>query len=121
MIAKRERGKLERQLVASLTDACEQAKAEVPGFVWLTHCVDYQHFPDSLVVIWVFDTDAHLASALKGDAKQRLHELTASALAEAGVALDSVARHIDFDSEQACQRAHGGDWQRRLRSRAVRH
>lgn len=31
MIAKRERGKLERQLVASLTEVCEQAKAEVAG------------------------------------------------------------------------------------------
>ncbi|RUR33102.1 hypothetical protein [Vreelandella nanhaiensis] len=121
MIAKRERGKMERQLGASLTDACEQAKADVPGFVWLTHCVDYQHFPESLVVIWVFDTDAHLALALKGDAKQRLYELTASALAEAGVALDSVTHHIDFDSEQACKRAHDGDWQRRLRSRTARH
>lgn len=121
MIAKRERGKLERQLVASLTDACELAKAEVAGFVWLTHCVDYQHFPESLVVIWVFDTDAHLASALKGDAKQRLHDLTASAVSNAGVALDSVSHHIDFDSEQACQCTHGGDWQRRLRSRAARH
>ncbi|WP_235040495.1 hypothetical protein [Vreelandella profundi] len=120
MIAKRERGKLERQLIASLTDACEQAKVEVAGFVWLTHCVDYQHFPASLVVIWVFDTDAHLASALKDD-KQRLHDVTANALAEAGVALDSVTHHIDFDSEQACQRSHGGDWQRRLRSRAARH
>lgn len=121
MIAKRERGKLERQLVTSLTDVCEQAKSEVAGFVWLTHCVDYQYFPESLVVIWVFDTDAQLASALKGNAKQRLHDLTASALAEAGVVLGSATRHIDFDSEQACQRSHSGDWQRRLRSRAVRH
>lgn len=122
MIAKRERGKLERQLVASLTDVCEQAKAEVAGFVWLTHCVNYQHFPKSLVVIWVFDTDAHLTSALKSDAKQHLHDLTAIALAEAGVMLDSsVTCHIDFDSEQACLRAHGGDWQRRLRSRTARH
>ncbi|MCW4150525.1 hypothetical protein OM427_13420 [Halomonas sp. 18H] len=121
MIAKRERGKLERQLIAALTDACEQAKAEVVGFVWLTHCVDYQNFPASLVVIWVFDTDAHLASALKGGDKQRLHDLTANALVDAGVAVDSVSQHIDFDSEQSCQHTHGGDWQRRLRSRAARH
>lgn len=37
MIAKRERGKLERRLVASLTHACEQAKPLLPGFCWLTH------------------------------------------------------------------------------------
>ena len=71
MIAKRERGKMERQLVASLTQACEQAKPLLPGFCWLTHQVDYTRFPDSLVVTWVFDTHANLANALKGHARRQ--------------------------------------------------
>lgn len=79
MIAKRERGKLERRLVASLTHACEQAKPRLPGFCWLTHEVDDQRFPESLVVTWVFDTHAHLAQALKGDARRHIDELTAAA------------------------------------------
>ncbi|MEA2116853.1 hypothetical protein [Halovibrio sp. HP20-50] len=121
MIPKRERGKVERKLIASLTHACEQAKPQFQGFAWLTHRVDYLHFPDSLLITWVFDTDAHLAQALKSEAKQRLHELTASALAEADVAIDDISQHIDFDSEQACQRTHNGDWQHRLKSAAVSH
>ena len=121
MIAKRERGKLERRLVASLTHACEQAKPLLPGFCWLTHEVDYQCFPESLVVTWVFDTHAHLAQALKGDARHHIDELTAAALAEAGVEVGDASRHLDLDSEEACQREHGGDWQRRLDSKPTRH
>ncbi|UYG00380.1 MULTISPECIES: hypothetical protein [unclassified Halomonas] len=121
MIAKRERGRVERALVDSLTRACEEAKFELDGFVWLTHEVDYGHFPASLRVIWVFDTDAHLAQALKGEGQQRLEALTTVALEEAGVAIETPARHIEVDSEQACARTHGGDWRRRLRDKGVKH
>ncbi|MEC9481853.1 MAG: hypothetical protein UMU75_00830 [Halomonas sp.] len=121
MIAKRERGKMERQLVASLTQACEQAKPLLPGFCWLTHQVDYTRFPDSLVVTWVFDTHANLANALKGDARRQVLDLTADALGDVGLDVGDVSRHVATDSEEACQREHGGDWQRRLRTTAVRH
>ncbi|PRY66902.1 hypothetical protein B0H98_101904 [Vreelandella songnenensis] len=116
MLAKRERGKIERRLVTSLTAACENNKSHIPGFEWVTHQVDYTRFPMSLMVIWVFDTDAHLSEALKSDVRQRLHDETAAALIEAGVMVNDVSAHIDFDSEQACRRQHGGDWQRRLTS-----
>ncbi|MGK9546088.1 hypothetical protein O6486_23965, partial [Salmonella enterica subsp. enterica] len=56
---KRDTARLERRLVATLTEACETAKAEIPGFEWLTHTVDYAAFPQSLRVIWVFDTRAN--------------------------------------------------------------
>jgi hypothetical protein len=36
---------IERRLIATLTDACETAKTEIPGFDWLTHTVDYTAFP----------------------------------------------------------------------------
>jgi hypothetical protein len=121
MIAKKERGKLERRLAASLTHACEQAKPLLPGFCWLTHEVDYQRFPESLVVTWVFDTHPNLANALKGDARRCINDLTAEALAEAGVDVGDASKHLDFDSEDACQREHGGDWQRRLRTKPTRH
>nr|WP_228160601.1 hypothetical protein [Marinobacter bohaiensis] len=121
MISKREQGRMERRLIASLTHACEDAKPLLPGFCWLTHSVDYQHFPDSLVVTWVFDNDANLASALKSDAEQRIHQLTADALDEAGVDVTDIARHVDLDSEEACQRVHGGNWERRLEARPVKH
>lgn len=51
--ASRDHARIERRLIAALTDACEIAKTEMPGFEWLTHTVDYHAFPQSLRVIWV--------------------------------------------------------------------
>jgi len=120
MTAKREHSRTERKLVATLTHACEQATYQLPGFEWLTHRVDYQHFPHSLVVTWVFDTSANLSKALNSDAKQLMLALTATALAEAGVGIRDITQHVDFDSEQECLRTHNGDWKRRLRSTTTR-
>ncbi|MGU0799789.1 hypothetical protein ACSETL_32560, partial [Pseudomonas aeruginosa] len=54
--SKRDHARIERRLIASLTDACEAAKAEIVGFDWLTHEANYQAFPQSLRVIWVGDS-----------------------------------------------------------------
>lgn len=121
MIPKRERGKMERLLVSSLTYACDLAKPILPGFCWLTHRVDYQHFPDSLKVIWVFDTHASLSEALKGHARGQILDLTAEAFASSGIVIADVSHHVDFDSEEECQRTHGGSWPLRLRSRTGHH
>jgi len=111
---KRDIARLERRLVATLTEACETAKAEIPGFDWLTHTVDYASFPQSLRVIWVFDTRANKDNALASGADQRMRELTAAALHDAEVAAVNIDRCVRFDSEQACSAQHGGDWRRRL-------
>ncbi|XVJ47270.1 hypothetical protein ACDZ94_22580 [Pseudomonas sp. UBT] len=111
---KRDNARIERRLVATLTEACEIAKAEIPGFDWLTHTVDYAIFPQSLRVIWVFDTRANLDHALATGAEQRMRELTAAALHDAEVAPVPMERCVRFDSEEACSAQHGGDWRRRL-------
>ncbi|MFL1503832.1 hypothetical protein ACI77J_21255 [Pseudomonas sp. O64] len=111
---KRDIARLERRLVATLTEACETAKAEIPGFDWLTHTVDYAAFPQSLRVTWVFDTRANQDHALATGADQRMRELTAAALHEAEVTAVNIDRCVRFDSEQACSAQHGGDWRRRL-------
>lgn len=108
--------RLDKQLVRHLTRACELAKSELAGFQWLTHQLDARAFPDSLQVVWVFDTDAHLAQALRAGGEQTMRGLTEEALDAAGVKLDAIDQYVDFDSEQACQRSHGGDWGARLRA-----
>ncbi|WP_224798455.1 hypothetical protein [Idiomarina abyssalis] len=47
--------KLEREIIRELTQVCEVAKFEHEGFIWLTHEVDYQRFPQSLKVTLVFN------------------------------------------------------------------
>lgn len=113
-LSKRESAHLERRLVATLTEACETAKAEIQGFEWLTHTVDYNAFPQSLRVIWVFDTRVNKDLALSSGADERMRELTAAALHEAEVDAVRLDRCVHFDSEEACRAQHGGDWGLRL-------
>jgi len=110
---KRELARIERRLIATLTDACETAKAEIQGFTWLTHTADLNAFEATLKVIWVFDTEAdkHLAFT---QAKARIFELTTTALREADIDFSPSERNVGFDSEQACMRSHGGNWRERL-------
>jgi len=116
-LSKRDQAHIERRLVATLTEACETAKAEIVGFQWLTHIVDYARFPASLKVVWVFDTLANREQALAKGQGERMVEFTAMALGEAQVQLSPVAAHVLFDSEEACQRDNAGNWQQRLSRR----
>jgi hypothetical protein len=115
-LGKRELARIERRLIATLTAACETAKSEIKGFTWLTHTADMNAFAQTLKVTWVFETlsDRKLAQA---GAKARVFELTAIALDEAGIDLEPSDHTVRFDSEEECQRAHDGDWQKRLASR----
>ncbi|AZD98265.1 hypothetical protein [Pseudomonas chlororaphis] len=112
--SKREQARLERRLVASLTDACETAKAEIAGFSWLTHVADHAAFPASLRVVWVFDTQASKTRALACGQGERMLELTVMALHDAGLELQALAAHVRYDSEEQCRRINGGNWQKRL-------
>ena len=110
----RETARLDRCLIAALTDACETAKTEIPSFDWLTHTVDYNAFPQSLRVIWVFDSRASKEHALSTGADTRMRELTAAALNDADVRGAPMERCVHFDSEEECRLRHDGDWRVRL-------
>jgi hypothetical protein len=113
LAGKRELARIERRLIATLTDACETAEGEIKGFTWLTHTADLNALAETLKVIWVFDTLADRTLALVS-AKARIFELTAIALNEANIDLRPSNRNVRFDSEEECQHVHGGDWQKRL-------
>ena len=110
---KRELARIERRLITTLTEACETAKGEIKGFTWLTHTADLNALAETLKVIWVFETLADRKLALF-DAKARIFELTAIALKEADIVLTPSDHSVHFDSEEECQRTHGGYWNTRL-------
>lgn len=113
-LSKREQSRIERTLAATLTDACEAAKAEIVGFQWLTHDVDYQRFPASLRVIWIFASQAEQDQAIARGQDRLMQELTAAALQAAAIQLATPATHVHFDNEQQCLRVDAGNWQQRL-------
>ncbi|MFN3579135.1 MAG: hypothetical protein ACK4VV_01515, partial [Pseudomonas sp.] len=89
-------------------------KAEIEGFAWVTHESEWQNFPTSLQVIWVFETKADIAHALEQGYGKRLYALSAEALSEAGVQVEKITAHVRFDSEEECQRVNHGNWRSRL-------
>ncbi|WP_397457045.1 hypothetical protein [Pseudomonas versuta] len=116
-LSKANQAKIERRLVKALTIACEKAKDEIPGFVWLTHTVNYEAFPASLKVVWVFDTKDSKDFALADGEAHFMVELTDKALTDADVRVRNAATHVYYDSEEECQRACGGNWPKRLSSK----
>lgn len=113
---------MERLLIAVLTEACEVAKTEIPGFSWLTHDNGNQEFPAGLRVTWIFDTQADLDRALANGEDRRMRELTEAALEETGIDPKVLPACLQFDSEEACLRTQDGDWLARLSQlRRTRH
>jgi hypothetical protein len=122
LLSKRDQTRIERQLSRCLTEACETGKAQIVGFSWLTHEVDYARFPESLQVTWIFTTEAQKTDALAQGQDVLMQTLTRAALDEAGIDMAKLIAPVRFDSEEACKRADGGDWRRRLaRSAKTRH
>lgn len=106
--------KLENNLVQALTKACEEAKTHSHGFEWLTHTADYANFPGSLHIRCIYDTDSTLQNAQNLAQDIDIVKLIHSALLKAGILLKNPKRHVTFDTEQACDREHQGNWKKRI-------
>nr|WP_059391274.1 hypothetical protein [Pseudomonas toyotomiensis] len=104
---KRKHSGIERELIRTLTLACKTAKSEIVGFQWLTHEVDYERFPQSLRVIWMFDSEASRARALASSDKARMLALTLGAFDEVGISVSNIAEHVAFSVEQPARGKRG--------------
>ncbi len=102
--------KTDNAICQVLTDACETALKKHRGFEWVTHVVNYKRFPQSLLVICIFDTADSLA---KADC-QALRDIIRQHLLSINIRLPQPQRQITFDTEEACQADNNGSWARRL-------
>lgn len=107
--------KLDNTLREALTEVCELALKEVPGFTWLTHLANYNDFPGSLSIVCVFDTIHDVSSALAARQDEYLQAQIEHKLSAAGIHIRDLKSHLSFDSEEACQNENGGKWRERLR------
>lgn len=104
--------KLDKQIISVLTEACETALHQFTGFQWLTHCVDYANFPSSLQVVCVFDTNLNLEQLLATDSRDQFNSLISRHLLGADIKIKP--KQISYDSEEACEHLHNGNWSDRL-------
>lgn len=112
--------KTDNNIRIALTEVCEQALQEVPGFKWLTHQADYSNFPASLLVTCVFDTEEHVLQAKTAGHTSAMQKRIHGKLLKVGIVVKRVAQQVIFDSEEACVQEHQGDWPTRLESRTGR-
>jgi len=106
--------KLDNQICKALTNVCEAAKDQVAGFQWLTHLVNYNQFPESLSIICIFDTKTELEQAKKQKNDLVIVNSIKSELGLIKISFKDINHHISFDTEEACELEHNGNWQKRF-------
>ena len=111
---KKNEKKLDNKLRNALMEVCEKAIDEDNGFKWLTHFVNFNNFPKSLIIVCVFDTNAALDSAKLNNQDGELIELIDSELQKAQFSIRDISQHIKFDTEENCDRQNYGRWNQRL-------
>ncbi|KKD00564.1 hypothetical protein [Photobacterium halotolerans] len=105
--------KTDNQIRIVLTEVCDHALAAYPGFQWLTHLVDYSHFPESLKVVCIFDTNTNLSHFYEAG-KSGLDAFIVTKLATIGIRLSKPSAQIAYDTEENCERENKGKWAHRL-------
>ena len=114
--------KLDKNIVTALTDACENDLKGYAGFQWLTHIVSYASFPDSLSIICVFDTKESLVKTTENNKSAQLKASIESRLLSYDIKIKDIKKRIVFDTEEACEQGHGGNWNKRFeRLQRARH
>jgi len=96
----RNQKKIESAIVKALNDVCEILKDEYSGFSWLTHFVDYSNFPQSLKLVFVFDTQISLKKAKNEALFKTIFELTESRLKRESVTVKHIDKAVFFDTEE---------------------
>ncbi len=97
---KRNEMKTENSIVKALNDVCETLKKESEGFSWLTHFVDYSKFPQSLKLVFVFDTNQNLEGAKNTTTFQTIFQLTETRLSGEGIYIKNIHKSLFFDTEE---------------------
>ncbi|OOE34020.1 hypothetical protein BZG04_12435 [Salinivibrio kushneri] len=88
--------KYDKAVREALTDVCELTMEKVEGFEWLTHEVNYQRFPQSLIVRLMFKDRQTLASFERSDDYQAALNDIQSRLAAVGITLKNINRHVEL-------------------------
>jgi hypothetical protein len=111
--------KIDNNVRSALTIACDTALEHVEGFKWLTHTAKYDCFPASLIVTCVFETDDSLNKFFDQALDVYFRKLIQGSLLKVGVKFKHVQKQVRFDSEEACEREHDGNWNERIAQKST--
>ena len=109
----RNQKKIESAIVKALNDVCETLKDKYSGFSWLTHFVDYSNFPQSLKIVFVFDTKSSLEKAKNEALFKTIFALTESHLKRESVTIKRIDKTVFFDTEEMGADFDDSNWCRK--------
>jgi len=110
---KKNEKKTENAIVKALNGVCEKLKDESDGFIWLTHFVDYSRFPQSLKLVYVYDTNDSLINAKNKTMFKTIFDLTETRLRSEGVYIKNIHQSLFFDTEENGADFDNTSWCRR--------
>lgn len=79
--------KIDNQIRLLLTNLCENQLKATPGFEWLTHSANYQKFPQSLTVTFVFNSQQALSEFRSSGAVSELAKTLTESFLGLGIKL----------------------------------
>jgi len=88
--------KIDNKLRQALTDVCDFAIQHHHGYQWITHEVNYQRFPESLVITCMFDTQQQAQDAFS---EGGLRQVIQQKLAMLSIELKMPNKQIRFQSQ----------------------
>ncbi|TMM45441.1 Fis family transcriptional regulator [Colwellia ponticola] len=112
--------KIDNNICKALTIACESSLHDIAGFVWLTHRANYTNFPASLVITCVFNSNDDIEAMKAQHQDEQLRLTIQKQLVKVGVVVKNIKQSVHFDSEEACQQQHRGEWDTRLALRVIK-
>ena len=87
--------KIENKLRQVLTEVCDFALQEIAGYQWISHSVNYNRFPDSLVITCMF---ANKESAINAQQQGELISEIEKKLNSMAINLKNSQKQIRFES-----------------------
>ena len=91
--------KREKSIVQGLTRVCEIAKNEVSGFEWLTHTIDYDDFPNSLMVNCIFTSDESIKQVIDSGQDEAIFKLIYDELVLIDINVKDISSRVTFDAK----------------------
>ena len=91
--------KREKVIIQGLTRVCEIAKNEVDGFKWLTHTVDYDDFPNSLMVHCIFTSDESIKEVINSGQDEAIFKLICDELVLIDINFKGISNRVTFDAK----------------------
>jgi hypothetical protein len=88
--------KIDNKLRKVLTEVCDFALQNIAGYQWISHTVNYNNFPESLVITCMFENEQSADSALK---EGELLTIINHKLNSVAVNLKTPHKQVSFETE----------------------